>query len=74
MGNQGDQAGLVGQDGQKEKEGEQILVVVKMGKRGSKLPCHSSYLSQPPKPAVVYEILAYFGPFCYFVTNLRILW
>ena len=43
MGNQGDQAGLVGQDGQKEKEGEQILVVVKMGKRGSKLPCHSSY-------------------------------
>ena len=23
-------------------EGEQILVVVKMGKRGSKLPCHVS--------------------------------
>ena len=40
MGNQVDQAGLVGQDGQKEMEGEQILVVVKMGKRGSKLPCH----------------------------------
>ena len=36
------QAGLVGQAGQKEKQGEQQLVVVKMGKRGNKLPCQSS--------------------------------